>query len=69
MSDSLEPEMQRVQIVIRPKSGTLSEEDRLAIVKALRSTNLGQVRVGEAILFNLGLGGGPRASRSPSMCG
>jgi len=57
MSAQLNPEMQRVQIVIRPKYGTLAEEDRQAIARELRDTNIGQVRVDEAIVFNAGIGG------------
>ncbi len=58
MSEPLDPEMQRVQIVIRPKFGTLTEEQRRDIVDAVRLTNVGMVRVDEAIFFNLGIGAG-----------
>ncbi len=53
----LEP--QRIHITVRPRYGTLSEEERRSIIEALQHSDLGQVRIDEAIVFNLGLGGGP----------
>jgi hypothetical protein len=53
----LEP--QRIHITLRPGYGTFSEREREAIVKAVQRSGLGEVRIDEAIEFNLGLGGGP----------
>ena len=48
-------------------TGTLTDGERRAIINALRDSHLGQVRIDDAIVFNLGLGGGPGGLRSTSM--
>jgi len=45
------------QLVIRLKYGRFSDEDRGAIIEAFRDSQLGQVRIDEAIVTNLGIGG------------
>ena len=45
------------QLVIRLKFGRFSDEDRKAIIEAFRESQLGQVRIDEAIVSNLGIGG------------
>jgi hypothetical protein len=46
-----------VQLTIRLKFGTFSTEERRAIVEEFRNSELGQVRIDEAIVTNLGIGG------------
>lgn len=46
-----------VQLTIRLKFGTFSDDDRKAIVGGFRGSELGQVRIDEAIVSNLGIGG------------
>jgi hypothetical protein len=58
VTDPLDLEPQRVQVIIRPKYGTLTDRERKAIVNAVQGTQLGQVRIDEAVVFNLGIGGG-----------
>lgn len=45
------------QLVIRLKFGQFSDEDRKSITDAFRGSQLGQVRIDEAIVTNLGIGG------------
>ena len=46
-----------VQLTIRLKFGTFTDEQRKAIVEAFRGSELGQVRIDEPIVLNLGIGG------------
>ena len=59
MSGELALEPQRIHITVRPRFGTFSERERMAIGNAVQGSDLGEVRIDEAIEFNLGLGGGP----------
>lgn len=45
------------QLVIRLRFGRFSDEDRKTIIEAFRESELGQVRIDEAIVTNLGIGG------------
>lgn len=46
-----------VQLTIRLKFGAFSDGERKEIVEAFRHSELGQVRIDEAIVTNLGIGG------------
>ena len=46
-----------VTMTIRLKYGSFSDAERKALVEAFRGTQLGQIRIDEAIVTNLGIGG------------
>jgi hypothetical protein len=50
---------QYAQVTIRVAFGRLSDEQREALTEAVRGSLLGQVRLDEAIHFNLGIGAAP----------
>ncbi len=50
-------DLQSAEVTIRPRYGTLSDRDKRAIVLAVAKTNLGQLRIDEAIVYNASLRG------------
>ncbi len=50
-------EAYRIQLTVRLALGMFPDDDRKAIVAAFRDSDLGQVRIDEAVVTNLGAGG------------
>jgi hypothetical protein len=57
MADDDLSQLQNIQLRFSAKFGTFSDDERKAIVDALRTSHLGEVRLDEAIVSNLGIGG------------
>jgi hypothetical protein len=59
MAPFFDPEARRIQINLRLRYGTFTDQERRDIVSALEGIPFGEIRIDEAIVYNLGIGGVP----------